>query len=1766
MKKNNRISKYYDLTKNIGEYKSSKQLIGWWTFNNKDSPLAQQIPSKAGPALPGKFIDLSNNQIILRHSSFESPTFLKGLQHLNKSSATVANDVKAFQVDAFTGGQISTSAFTLSITFRMLQAYPQPIGAGTGDGKIHIATIGDTIKPLGRLGLFFDSDGASGGDPSISTVINKDGAGTKIWQTPINYGNSRFKHVDHLRNWIRIDLVVNNIGKSATNTWLRDKGAKLYINGLDSGAELGTNGGTITASDITKLLIGGLDTALQGYGGKSGIQIGEVAIFRTALSSNEISYLYDNTRSSENSGKLTNSPRSQLACGECEHDSYPTVNRSTDWKRTGRRTPVFSDSDGFTVPTSGSVINYPTLLLSGTEAASAIGTVLTNNNSLPTIDTIVNTPAGLIGRSNIVRSYKNCSPTLDSSDIYKPFNEALIPINIATQPSHMSNILPGFSNTLGDRVIIDIDVTPSRAKVLRVVTGSQKGETFGELSIKADIEHTGLAYFNFVNGNFESIGARYSETGGRKNWNLPGQISSSVVVDRFNAEQDVGSVDLWNFSNGPFLQDLKNVPRIFQPYSSIVSHRGTFNQVHATEFNSFIYCMGKSRGSPDPAALSTSLWHKLQPAGLATSMFTSPSAGLGYGGLGNNEYEWSPYSSDVAGRGWVSPGATSDPDNNQKSSRIWNDPNEDLGPWTQNLISAFQSTLMTMGRPIAYTMWSKNSMFHASSSQTLKLNDYIDTPMLLESFEVNASVTTHRLLKPHLKEVTDDSGNDYIAQWSNTNNHIDCLTFFLLKQSSPSKAKNKSTAALQSAENSSRRELISYSNNIFTSPYVGYDWFDRSMSAVDVPNFPALPMGGSRTSRVFNVTQDDVFDHVPGTDSVSYYKDPITGNPKVAYGPTGIFFSNLDPCDVNGHPESAADLNVTNQPQEVYVTASINMTKSIPVRTLGMYSQKTTPILPFIQSNYYKSLSGDMLSPFFNGNNAPMFKSPAANIKVQPRFSLPCMGTFWPGGSTTSDEQPVVSSTLKLFSASKGYLATRLYDDNFTNPASTVRFFRTGSSNNFPYDFAGDIIAKTYTPSSRIVVANKGTHTTVFNSVGGTDLTAQKRTIEPALGLSHNPTFAISSNPADNLLTYQPDNPAPGFLHFGHTGSFVEQTGYILQPKDELILGVQWSPADAAHRSFKAIREGSKNLTFRAAGGQVSTYLGSDPSFGRACVIDMPAPEVGQHSYRHAGYCETNDLLMNASASCTIEKKPMTLRLYGTLLQNYSQKHHSLPQQLTTHCIHEVIGNEPILDIYDLSSIHEFSSSALSKNISGSMKSYSIYSVPSTYAEPYIASSLIGRGVRGSIKSKNLHDIGKLRRVITLLDMSEYYYDSLAPNIDEMFLADSAGPVTTSGSLQVGYGTSISPTYKYTLSRTVYPIRINGTGACVIESGVPSADRDKLNCKFARSFPFEPRYSGIERSFRQSNQTGYYFDSTATKIPTMYSSSLGNYIYGQVGFTPSNSINRAAPPYGISYVNNRSGYPGIGGIFEAGLLLQLSQEKIVKSRKMQTPARTELDWIGQPKFRADFKTGNYFTTPVAAWAPYAGIGISGSLHIANNFEVSEQTSLNGFFGVGNNRAGVLDHYYYYLTTVQVPGEAMVPAHASLLTQKPRGYRYGLISADPKRLSVVSRRDSFGQFRDVLEQRQYSALFINDPIDVAMNRSSNNLRQRNGERSVSAITCRFRTPIFENPTKTGQAAQVSPSETNSSNLSNAATSSIPFFDGELRNRDAAPSPDIESIVL
>lgn len=156
-----------------------------------------------------------------------------------------------------------------------------------------------------------------------------------------------------------------------------------------------------------------------------------------------------------------------------------------------------------------------------------------------------------------------------------------------------------------------------------------------------------------------------------------------------------------------------------------------------------------------------------------------------------------------------------------------------------------------------------------------------------------------------------------------------------------------------------------------------------------------------------------------------------------------------------------------------------------------------------------------------------------------------------------------------------------------------------------------------------------------------------------------------------------------------------------------------------------------------------------------------------------------------------------------------------------------------------------------------------------------------------------------------------------------------------------------------------------------------------------------------------------------------------------------------------------------------------------------------------------------------------------------------------FFGVGDGPYGI----HIPILRQDYSGSP------TYVIEKPRGYKYGLINANPVGTSAVYRSTRYGQFRDMLEQRQYTALLIEQPenksniFEPKKSKSGINKPKRVSKKEAPVrfpVTVKFREPIHENPTG---LTTTSPINTQCSNISLYATSSLPFFDDDVpRNRD------------
>lgn len=98
---------------------------------------------------------------------------------------------------------------------------------------------------------------------------------------------------------------------------------------------------------------------------------------------------------------------------------------------------------------------------------------------------------------------------------------------------------------------------------------------------------------------------------------------------------------------------------------------------------------------------------------------------------------------------------------------------------------------------------------------------------------------------------------------------------------------------------------------------------------------------------------------------------------------------------------------------------------------------------------------------------------------------------------------------------------------------------------------------------------------------------------------------------------------------------------------------------------------------------------------------------------------------------------------------------------------------------------------------------------------------------------------------------------------------------------------------------------------------------------------------------------------------------------------------------------------------------------------------------------------------------------------------------------------------------------------------PRGFKYGLMNANPEKKKWKWRRDHYGQFRDMLEQARDAKIYLEDKQSII----------------GSPVVIKF---------VDASGSAVEPEDTFSSNMSTEATSSLPYFDDIGRNRGALPS--------
>ena len=126
-------------------------------------------------------------------------------------------------------------------------------------------------------------------------------------------------------------------------------------------------------------------------------------------------------------------------------------------------------------------------------------------------------------------------------------------------------------------------------------------------------------------------------------------------------------------------------------------------------------------------------------------------------------------------------------------------------------------------------------------------------------------------------------------------------------------------------------------------------------------------------------------------------------------------------------------------------------------------------------------------------------------------------------------------------------------------------------------------------------------------------------------------------------------------------------------------------------------------------------------------------------------------------------------------------------------------------------------------------------------------------------------------------------------------------------------------------------------------------------------------------------------------------------------------------------------------------------------------------------------------------------------------------------------------------------------HDQGISGSARGFPYGILDINPKYTSAVYRWNRYGQFRDMLEQRQDGKFFATQ-LDST---------QEDAAETTPGLRKAVVIAKFVKPSST---SSVDPGQTQCSNLSFECTSSVPYYDGLFRNRDIEIDKQEEFVAL
>jgi len=642
------------------------------------------------------------------------------------------------------------------------------------------------------------------------------------------------------------------------------------------------------------------------------------------------------------------------------------------------------------------------------------------------------------------------------------------------------------------------------------------------------------------------------------------------------------------------------------------------------------------------------------------------------------------------------------------------------------------------------------------------------------------------------------------------------------------------------------------------------------------------------------------------------------------------------------------------------------------------------------------------------------------------------------------------------------------------------------------------------------------------------------------------------------------------------------------------------------------------------ANGVLNVFGGPGARFNTLVSLDknMPSPYlvlptdklVLAISKTRPVYFGSESPFPHTSGSITHDVQLITgainLVLYGSLLRENKEYHDTLNQQIGSDAVYEIaIGNQPVLDQFSLAYKESYLSSSYDEIIKGnlitrikgpdgtvSFVTGNVVGSPSAY---YV-NSIGSRGrVQGKTQSRSLetgsltslydtvdsrsysytlqpkYELAGSPRVNQCFDSSERYIDSMLPGIDLCLEADgSAIFIHHTWDVVTGNESFISGGVLNGLfERKRGFVFFDFQAPYLLDSPPPGVDTNStiMDGIWTKSFPYEPRYAKIGRqlniakSFNATRRTGTGTGELQFGVKIKPVKIEGFY------FGPLGTQQPSVPPVQHSkFANHETPYDGA----------QYEAQKFTDGAN---------EFGGPSGWYTHVNTADVYALHTYNWATdipdltHKTASYDGYSYVTSSANISDSVKYLYGFGDLNNivkmqlpydpaavaqgasdaekRANPLLGHTYFGTnhwpdsrtyarvrgTTGFGGSGSYPNPANNLHMSPiiRGWKYGVISGLPLFSKAYYVQNHYGHFRDMLEQRQYTQ-FYQSP------EKSPNFAGFKAGGQQPAVEIRFR-DINGNETDAAN--------TWSQNLSSYATSSVPYFDGETRNRN-----DINQNVL